>query len=294
MRDAFSSYHPYVNFLYFALVLIFSMTVMHPACLIIALLCALAYSGFLNRKKSLRFNLLYMIPLLLVTAALNPLFNHDGETVLAHFRNGNPLTLEAVAYGAAAAVMLVTVISWFSCFNAVMTSDKLLYVFRRVIPSLSMVLSMTLRLVPRFNAQIKVISAAQKCVGRDALNGNLLARARHGIRIISVMVTWAFENAIDTADSMKSRGYGLRGRSAFSVFRFDRRDLRALLFLLLCGGYIIAGAATGGLHWQFFPTFAGSPAPLYSGSLFLAYFLLCAAPLAVNLHDAVKWAALKA
>ena len=38
MRDTFSDCHPAVNFLYFALVLAFSMCLMHPACLVISLL----------------------------------------------------------------------------------------------------------------------------------------------------------------------------------------------------------------------------------------------------------------
>ena len=70
---------------------------------------------------------------------------------------------------------------------------------------------MVLRFVPKFKAQFRVVSNAQKCVGRDVSNGKLLERIRHGIRILSIMVTWALENAIETADSMRSRGYGLKG-----------------------------------------------------------------------------------
>jgi energy-coupling factor transporter transmembrane protein EcfT len=91
-----------------------------------------------------------------------------------------------------------------------MTSDKFVYLFGRIIPSMSLLLSMTLRFVPRFIAQIKVVSNAQKCVGRDASNGGVVQRVRNAITILSIMVTWALENAIETADSMKSRGYGLR------------------------------------------------------------------------------------
>ena len=36
-RDAFSGYHPIINFLYFALVLLFSMCLMHPVYLAISL-----------------------------------------------------------------------------------------------------------------------------------------------------------------------------------------------------------------------------------------------------------------
>lgn len=36
-RDTFSSYHPIINFLYFALVQVFSMCFMHPVSLLISL-----------------------------------------------------------------------------------------------------------------------------------------------------------------------------------------------------------------------------------------------------------------
>ena len=248
MRDSFSAYHPVVNFLYFTLVLLFSMFFMHPVCLGISLLCAFIYSVYLNGKKALSFNLKYMLPMLAVTALVNPAFNHEGGTILTYLRGGNPLTLDSIVYGIAAAVMLITVICWFSCYNAVMTSDKFVYLFGRVIPALSLILSMALRFVPRFRAQFKVVSDAQKCVGRDISNGSILQRAKHGVRILSIMVTWALENAIETADSMRSRGYGLPGRTAFSIYRFDRRDKSALLFLLFCGGSWPA------LRWAAFTT----------------------------------------
>ena len=37
MNDAFSRYHPLVNFLFFTLVLVYSMVLMHPVCLAVSL-----------------------------------------------------------------------------------------------------------------------------------------------------------------------------------------------------------------------------------------------------------------
>ncbi len=293
MRDSFSTYHPAVNFLYFTLVLLFSMFFLHPVCLGISLLCAFTYSVYLKGKKALSFNLKYMLPMLIVTALVNPAFNHEGGTILAYLRDGNPLTLESITYGVAAAVMLITVICWFSCYNAVMTTDKFVYLFGRVIPALSLILSMALRFVPRFREQFKVVSDAQKCVGRDISDGSLLQRARHGVRILSIMVTWSLENAIETADSMRSRGYGLPGRTAFSIYRFDRRDKSVLLFLLFCGGYILAGAALGGLYYRYFPTMKGVGPEPYPVSLYLCYLALGGAPVVINIKEDRKWKAIR-
>jgi energy-coupling factor transport system permease protein len=103
------------------------------------------------------------------------------------------------------------------------------------------------------------------------------------------MVTWALENAIETADSMRCRGYGLPGRTAFSIFRFDHRDLFALLFILLCGAYIIIGALSGGMYFRYFPTIRGVWGGAYSVSLFIACFALYAAPVAINVIEDKKW-----
>jgi len=293
MREEFSSFHPFVNFLYFAVVLGFSMVFTNPACLAVSLTCGLIYSIYMNGRRAVRFNLLYMLPMLVIAALINPAFNHEGGTILMYLRDGNPLTLESIVYGIAAALMLIIVITWFSCFNAVISSDKFIYLFGRAIPALSLVLSMALRLVPRFKAQLKIISNAQKCIGRDISNGGILLRAKNGIRILSVMVTWVLENAIETADSMKSRGYGLKGRTAFSIYRFDRRDACATAVILFFGAYTLAGYLNGGLYWRYFPTIKGRPLDGYAVSVYIAYFALCITPVFINVKEGKKWRRLR-
>lgn len=289
-RDTFSGYHPIINFLYFGLVLVFSMFFMHPVSLVISLSCAIAYNVYLNGRKAVRFQLMYMLPMMLLAAIVNPAFNHEGATLLCYLPTGNPLTLESILYGIAAAMMLAAVITWFSCYNAVMTSDKFVYLFGRVIPALSLVLSMTLRFVPKFKAQFQVVTEAQRCVGRDTSTGSVLQRLKNAITILSIMVTWSLENAIETADSMKSRGYGLPGRTAFSIYRFDDRDRAALLWLGFCGFYIFAGWMAGGLNWRYYPTMKGAALTPFTVSFQLVYLALCLTPVIVNKLDDRKWA----
>ena len=292
-RDTFSSYHPLINFLYFGLVLTFTMIFMHPASLIISLSASLAYAIYLNGQKAVRFSLVFMLPMMLLAAFVNPAFNHEGATILTYLPSGNPLTLESIVYGIAAAMMLFAVINWFSCYTAVMTSDKFVYIFGRLIPALSLVLSMTLRFVPKFKNQLSVVSEAQRCVGRDVSDGSLLQRMKNAVTIISIMITWSMENAIETADSMKSRGYGLPGRTAFSIYRFDDRDQKALLWLAFCGIFITAGGLAGGLYWRYYPTIKGIDASPLVVSFQLVYLALCLTPVILNITEDRKWRYLK-
>ena len=292
MKDCFSTYHPVVNFLFFAEVLGFSMFLLHPLCLAISLFCAVGYALCLNGKKALGFCLKGILPMMVFTAILNPMFSHEGITILTWLPSGNPLTLESILYGLAAAGMLAAVVLWFSCFNSVITSDKFVYLFGRVIPALSLVLSMALRFVPRFKAQLRVVTRAQKCIGKDPSRGGLVHRVRCAGAILSVMITWALENGIDTADSMKSRGYGLPGRTAFSIYRFDKRDKQALIFLLSLGIAVLAGAALEGLTWRYFPSVKWSTSPL-SLCVLVAYAALCAFPIILDRKEDRKWNALR-
>lgn len=288
-RDCFSSYHPLINFLYFLLVVLFAMFFMHPAALVISLASAIAYSVRLNGRKAVRFNLIYMLPLLLITALLNPIFNHTGLTIITYLPSGNPLTVESIIYGVAAAMMLVAVISWFICYTAVMTSEKFVYLFGRIIPALSLILSMSLRLAPRFKQQISTVNTAQRSLGRDLSSGSLWQRAKNAVTILSITITWALENAVETADSMRSRGYGRPGRTAFSIYRFDKRDLLALLWLLISAIYIISGWAGGALQWSYFPSLQGAEMGLYQITVLAMYLALCLTPLLLNIREDSKW-----
>lgn len=288
MRDIFATYHPIVNFMYFCAVIAFAMFFMNPLFLVISAAGAFAYSVYLNGKRALRFNLCALLPLIILVSLMNPLFNHSGVTILWYFLD-NPITLESIVYGVMAGLMLASVIMWFSCYNSVMTSDKFMYLFGSVIPAISLIFSMVLRFVPRFKAQIKVISNAQKCIGRDAGTGGAGEKVRHGLKIMSVMTTWALENAVDTADSMKSRGYGLPGRTAFSNFRFDARDKLIFGVVLLLGVLIIYGGISGQSRFQYFPVIKMGEINaiallIYGANLFLSFL-----PVILNMKENRKW-----
>ena len=290
---SFSTYHPIVNFIYFLSVIAFTMIFMHPVFLAISFVGSFIYSIVLNGKKAARFNLVYMLPMMITAAILNPVFNHEGATILTYLPGGNPLTAESIFFGLAAAVMIGNVICWFSCYNAVMSSDKFIYLFGKIIPSLSLIFSMALRFIPKFKHQLKVVSNSQKCIGRDISTGSLKERTRHAIRIISIMITWSLENAVETADSMKSRGYGLNGRTSFSVYKFTKRDAKVLSAILIFVSYIIIGSVFGGTYFKYFPSIKFADVTPFTISLYFVWLGLCIMPTIIEFLEELKWNALK-
>ena len=193
---------------------------------------------------------------------------------------------------------MFVVIQWFSCYNKIMTSDKFIYLFGRIIPALSLILSMALRFVPRFIGQLHIIRNGQKSMGRDTTNGNILQRAYHGLNMLSILVTWALENAIQTSDSMRSRGYGLRGRTAFSIYRFTKKD--KIIGVIMAGLFavIVTGCARGAVFAQYDPrillagfTIQGKSAPVACSTglalaTYLAFGFFCFIPVILYVAEA--------
>lgn len=285
----FKKYHPIVNFLYFVFVIVFSVTEMHPVCLTISLLSSLLCTFVCCGSDRLKNSVLFFIPVFIMTALINPLFNHEGITIITYLPGGNPLTLESVVYGLCSACMIVNVICWFGVYGNIMTSDKFIYLFGRVIPSLSLILSMTLRFVPLFAKQLKTVVNARKGMGIDSSTGSIKTRIKNGLTVLSVMITWALENAIDTADSMRSRGYGIPGRTAFSVFRFSGRDIAAITAIVFLGLYVLVGSFAGAAEILYFPYLKSVPFSLYSVSVYFAYGILCLIPIFIEIWEVIKW-----
>ena len=285
----FKKYHPIVNFLYFVFVIVFSVTEMHPVCFTISLLSSLLCTFVCCGSDRLKNSVLFFIPVFIMTALINPLFNHEGITIITYLPGGNPLTLESVVYGLCSACMIVNVICWFGVYGNIMTSDKFIYLFGRVIPSLSLILSMTLRFVPLFAKQLKTVVNARKGMGIDSSTGSIKTRIKNGLTVLSVMITWALENAIDTADSMRSRGYGIPGRTAFSVFRFSGRDIAAITAIVFLGLYVLVGSFAGAAEILYFPYLKSVPFSLYSVSVYFAYGILCLIPIFIEIWEVIKW-----
>ena len=293
MKDAFSKLHPITNLLFFVFSIGFAMFINHPVCIVLSIIAAGINAVYLNGKKAVLLSVKFLLPLIILTSIINPVFNHQGATIIEYLPWGNPLTLESIIYGITAAVLLSSAVLWFSCFNSVMTSDKFVYLFGRIMPSLSLVLSMALRFVPRFNAQLKEVRKAQKALGSDLSDGTIITRIKHSVIIISLMITWSLENAIDTSDSMKSRGYGLKGRTSFSIYKFTSKNAYCVSTMLAEIITIIFLISFGSIRFRYYPTVKGNLLDMQAIIFYIIYFIFLLTPMIINVGEGIKWKRLK-
>jgi energy-coupling factor transport system permease protein len=288
----FDSYHPAINFIFFTAVIAATAVFDQPVFLFLSYLCPFIYSVTLNGLKAVVFNFVLM-PLIVLFAFFYSGYHHFGVTSLVVNFIGNNFTLEALAYGVVIGVKAASVFMWFSCVHTIISSDKVIYLFGRIAPKLSLLLSITLRMMPHIKVYAKTVHTAQKCIGRGMAQGNLLRRMHNFFRIQSIVVTWALENFVSTSDSMRSRGYSLRGRTAFSIYRFDNRDRSFVISLFFCFTVLLAGILFDQTQILYNPEIILNRITPVSFVFYTAYVFLCLLPMVLQLIGERKFQRLK-
>ena len=235
-RDAFSNCHPAVIFLFFLGAIAIGVVVTHPAYLIAGCVGAALYYLLLVGKSGIR-NIAALLPFFSLITFINPFINTRGRHILFSVFGRN-YTLEALCYGAAIGMMFVLMILWFLCYSLVMTSEKFTSLFGNLLPSISLLLVMVLRLIPALSRKEKQIANARALIGKSPRESDSIKeKIRNGTGILSALTDHALEGSIITGDSMKSRGYGTGKRTNFNIYHMTAHDwiLTVLMSTLLLG-----------------------------------------------------------
>lgn len=307
MSSGFKGYHPLVNVLFFISIIAFGMLLRHPVYLVISFISSTAYYLKLSGKDGRKTVFRFLLPMLLFVVIINSFFNHYGVTTLFILPSGNNFTFEALVMGIVSGITVVSVIQWFFCCNEVVTEDKFMHIFGRILPKGALIVSMILRFVPLYRRRYKEISQARKSMG---LNGtdSFICKMKNTFKNIGILVSWSFENAIETADSMKARGYGLKGRTYYSRFQWHTGDTLALILLVLFDALIIFGLISNSAYCIYNPyviinqpseigttyiinelNLTINPFGFLSIISLIAFTLLCFLPLTIDLKEDIKW-----
>ncbi len=287
MKTGFSGYNPISGLLFYVFAFTVSLTATHPVTLITTAVCALIYDIKLRGKKAVKPLMKLVLPMALISALINGFFNHSGETVLFSLPWKSPFTLEAVIYGLVFAVRAGSVLIWLGSFNEILTDDKIMFLFGKISPKTALILSMALRFMPLIMSQSEDIAKAEKGIGISLTSGSFIKRLKCASRRLSVLVSWSLERGIDTKNSMTARGYGLKGRTSYSRYRFGIRD--AVFSVLIISGAVLMLISKETLTALFMPGIVipfPSPFDIFT-SVYLAFILLL--PAIIDIREERKW-----
>lgn len=284
---AFSTSHPAVPALYLVLTLGLTMFAPHPVLVLLSLMGGLAYGACAHGLQSTLLSLRWCLPLIVVTALANPLFSQQGSTQLL-IVFGMPLYAESLLFGAVMAGMFTASVLWFWAARDMLPQDKVLSLLGNAAPTVSLMISMTMRLIPRLTRQGRTIASVQDVALSCADDGERsLAAGRRGLlrrrmRQSSVLMGWAMEDSLETADAMRARGWGAAvRRTTYAQCRFSARDAAALLLIAAGGVASIAVAWSCAGAFTFYPSIS----PMGPWSYYIPYAVWMLVPTALQTYE---------
>ena len=284
MNDAFSKCHPVVNFLFFVGAIGMSVVIQHPSYLLVGIVTGAIYYLLLGGKKGWK-TILGLLPMFFALTVINPLFNTLGETPLFCLW-GRPYTLEALFYGGAISSTFVIMMLWFACYNKVLTSDKFTSIFGSLIPSISLLLVMILRMIPNYIRKTGQIIGARKSIGKGACeSATTKEKLSDGMTVLSAMTSWALEGSVVTGDSMRARGYGTAKRTSFMIYRMTVTDWLLVAVMTVLLALTITALCMGQAAANFVPQIA--LAPTSWGLISYSCYLLI--PTTLHIKEAIQW-----
>ncbi len=264
----------------------------HPLCCFLYLIAVLGITIFTRDPLLLAFSAVGAAVLLILSgmarytlwlpvavalsAAVNPVFVHRGDTVL-FFAGDLAVTLEAIVYGAVFGLMLASAAGWSIAATKYMTSDKYIWIFGRVLPTSGLVLSCGLRLVPLFIRRTRAFSDASGESG-----------VRSSLKSFSAAVGYSAEQAMVSADSMCARGYGTAKRTSYSLYRFGLSEGLQLGVIVLAFAAAIALMCCGAGAFEFYPVLSELGAQPLDIALYAVFGTLCAMPSAAIVYEKIK------
>ncbi len=275
----FYDFHPLTLIVYFASVIAFTMITMNPFLLLLSFFGAFLSVKIITKKSSFTSYIIIFAAICLT----NPIFSHNGETVLFYIFDQR-VTLEALIYGVGAGLLILSVLYWFNLFSYVFTEDKLVWLVGKISPKLCVVFCMALRFIPLFKENAANIYNAQLSMGIFETN-TFKGKLKLITNVFSALISISVENAIETADTMSSRGFGGKKRSSYSLVCMSKRDVLFIFVSLLLDLLVIINLLSGeGVFYYY-------PALYFEGFsiLYVVFAVLCHLPVLNELTEEIKW-----
>jgi len=287
---AFETLHPAVPALCLGGAALLGMLVFQPVYLLLSLVGGLLFTVVTAGPADFARKLVWMIPMLVLVCLANPFFSASGSTELLRM-GWMVVYVESLAYGACMGVLLVSTFLWFEAFALVLTPDRMLSTAGKALPTVSLVVSMAMGLVPQLLRRVHGMRRTLKactCDDADARGtSHMRGKLDEAARLSTMLVSWSLEDSLERADVMRARGWREDvKRTSYRTYRLRDADKIALaaLTLLVAASGLLGWVALQ--QWRFYPTMPR----LVVWWGYVPYLLLVLLPTAAVVIDRVRWA----
>ena len=280
--NRFSKLHPITHLLFYALSLIFVLIVSNPFFSLASLFGAFLYNAVICKNRIVN-NLKLVFFIIFIVGAFNMLFAHYGEDILFSLGRTD-FTLEALLYGLNQGVVFASVMLWFLALSYNADGDRVLYLFSFA-PKLSLIFSMILGFVPRFNKKLSEIREAKLALNGGEAPKKTKERFKSALDNLSALITYSLESSIITSDSMSARGYKA-GAISTRRYRLCTEDIILIAAILIAFATGFYAKAAGNISFIFEPVIR---IKTFSIGVFIIIFAAELIPFFAEIWEEMLW-----
>lgn len=254
--------HPFIILSFYLTVLSLLMTITHPVWRLVAWLVSLLLIKVTNHDRNhLKKLCQWQLGLIIVSSLSNFLFIRQGLTVLwrptvhiGHHSISFPLSLEAALYGLFFGVMMAAMLNWFYLFSQALSSRDIVFLFGKRLPMFSFLLTLSLRLVHRFNALLIEIQYALDGLGASnrpprSFKARLYPYQQKWLKVWDV----GFAESLGLANALEEKRLDFQKRRPYTIYRWRFQEYAELGLLIMIVVALSYGARQGVMTFYYYP-----------------------------------------
>ncbi len=262
--------NPTICYGYFIFIILSIILINHPIYILISFLVSIFIFIRIETKKNIILKFRKILFIFIFISLVNPIFVHKGLTILFYIKD-KPITLESILYGINNSLMISSLFTWFDILNKIVSSDKIVYIFKKYIPSSVLIFSICLNIIPQLKEKYKQMEEAHLI----SYNKNIFSKIKISLNFIAIIISWQLEKSIETAYSMNSRGYENKQKTIYKTYNFKKIDFIFIIIILFLTSFFIIGYKS----FSFYPIIFFQYNIIFSPISYISFLILCFLPI---------------
>lgn len=201
----------------------------NPLIIVTLLLWSIIALVIYKDTKKLSLGLKIFFPLAIITTLINILFVKAGSRVLITIL-GKQITLETFLYAIFMSMKILVILYLFYVLSNMLNSDKALSYFSKKSPKITLIVLLSLKLVPNMTKRMNTLKEVYLTRGVDLESTSKKERIKANIPVLSVLLEDSLEGAFDIGESAYVRGFLSGKRSEYEKSTLKLKDFLLIIY----------------------------------------------------------------
>ncbi len=225
-RD-FKGYHVLTPTIVFITMLIMIFSNDNPVILGSVYVFIIAFIVSCKEKDKFKKGFIYFIPIAFLIVVINMCFSSTGSKTLFYLFHKR-FTLESMIYAVVMAFKFLAVIYLFMILELMIDSDKAVSYFSSIMPKSTLMLMISLKLLPSMGERFKNLKEIYEIRGVVFNKKNSKEKTASYIPVLSILLEDSMEGSFDIGEAAYVRGFLSGKRSIYERQKFKFKDFEAI------------------------------------------------------------------